>query len=106
MADSESTRPICRGPWVHANERYLGLKFVINGEFHFGWARLDVNCDYPHPINARLTGYAYETIPNQPIVTGDTQETNVSDRGSLGNLARGAAALSNGRDGQTSDEIH
>jgi hypothetical protein len=49
--------------------RYLGLKFIIKGKIHYGWARLHVHWHAPH-ISATLTGYAYETIANKPIITG------------------------------------
>ncbi|MFZ0770495.1 MAG: hypothetical protein WAN08_03655 [Candidatus Sulfotelmatobacter sp.] len=98
---------VCQGPWIHAHEKYLGLKFIIDGEIHFGWARLNVNCVYPKPIIATLTGYAFETVANQPIVAGETKGPDASDDpGTLGNLARGAAAISNWRNQQTTDEIH
>jgi len=106
MANDLGTQPICQGPWVHANERYLGLKFVINGEFHFGWARLNVNCVFPHPIIGTLTGYAYETVANKPIVTGQTQVPEAPDASALGALARGAAAFSDGHDEEPSKETH
>jgi hypothetical protein len=60
------------GPWKNAQHRYLGLKFVIKGKIHYGWARLDVHWHAPK-ISATLTGYAYETIPNKPIVAGKTK---------------------------------
>jgi hypothetical protein len=50
---------------------YLGLKFSIKGQTHFGWARVKVASMFPYVIS--LTGYAYETIPNKPIITGDTK---------------------------------
>src|SRR5208337_1079591 len=40
------TSGVCTGPWAGVSSRYLGLKFVIKGETHFGWARLAVNCPY------------------------------------------------------------
>jgi hypothetical protein len=54
--------------------RFLGLKFKIHGKTHFGWARFDVTLS-PQGANieAKLTGYAYETIPNKPIITGKTK---------------------------------
>ena len=42
-----------RGPWQHAHNLYLGLKFFINGEAHFGWARVSYT-----PVRMVLTGYA------------------------------------------------
>jgi hypothetical protein len=80
---------------------FLGLKFLINGETHYGWAHVTVSLH-----TAVLNGYAYETVPNQPILTGKTngpvKETSqsipqiqppVSAFASLGLLARGASAL-------------
>jgi hypothetical protein len=58
------------GPWANASNKFLGLRFQINGEFHYGWARLSVSTQY-RPIRAKLTGYAYETIPDTKILAGD-----------------------------------
>ncbi len=58
------------GQWLNAQHRYLGLKFMIQGQVHFGWARLNVSVSHDS-FTATLTGYAYETIPNKSIVTGD-----------------------------------
>jgi hypothetical protein len=60
------------GPWLKVKQAYLGLKFVVMGKIHFGWARVNVKFS-SSSIAATLTGYAYETIPNKPIVTGKTQ---------------------------------
>ncbi|MFZ0321559.1 MAG: hypothetical protein WAL56_20710 [Candidatus Sulfotelmatobacter sp.] len=62
------------GNWRHASNRYLGLKFVVNGEIHYGWARLSVNCVFWRPVSAKITGYAYETEPNTSIDAGQTKE--------------------------------
>jgi hypothetical protein len=77
----------------------LGLQFVITGKSHYGWARLNESCTVRAPrgkgIKALLTGYAYETIPNKPIVTGKTKGPDVItlEPGSLGALAAGASRL-------------
>jgi hypothetical protein len=60
------------GKWHDVTDRYLGVSFIIRGKTHFGWARLTVH-DKGHAITAVLTGYAYETIPNKPIITGKTK---------------------------------
>jgi hypothetical protein len=62
------------GPWRTVKQAYLGLKFVVKGKTHFGWARLKGNFN-SFPYTATLTGYAYETIPNYPIITGKTTGT-------------------------------
>jgi hypothetical protein len=65
------------GPWAGSGggvqHRFLGLKFTIHGKTHFGWARLDVTIGRSATMNATLTGYAYETIPGKPIITGKTK---------------------------------
>ncbi len=60
------------GKWHEVSDRYLGVRFIIRGKIHFGWTRLTVH-DKGHAITAVLTGYAYETIPNKPIITGKTK---------------------------------
>jgi hypothetical protein len=86
------------GAWVNVKQRYLGLKFKIAGKIHYGWARLNVQVTKT-AIAATLTGYAYETIPNKPIIAGSTAGADVvmAQPGSLGHLARGAAAIRAGR---------
>jgi hypothetical protein len=60
------------GNWLNVQNRYLGLKFNIDGKIHYGWARLTTSvCG----LDDTLTGYAYETIPNKPVVTGRTKGT-------------------------------
>jgi hypothetical protein len=76
-----------RGRWVYGyqdpwagkgkgvTDRYLGLRFSVGGQTHYGWARFNVSVknvrDFQNII-ATLTGYAYETVPNKSIRTGDT----------------------------------
>jgi len=61
------------GNWINVGDRYLGLAFQLNGKTHFGWARLTVNIKKQGlRIKAVLTGYAYETEPDTPIIAGQT----------------------------------
>jgi hypothetical protein len=88
------------GQWLYTKHRYLGLEFEIGGQVHYGWARLDVTLIRPtlkgRGIFATLTGYAYETIPNKPIITGKTTGPDVVtlDPATLGHLAQGAPGIS------------
>jgi len=67
------------GYWVNVADRYLGLKFKIEGEVHYGWARLSVNLNTQlGPVSGLMTGYAYETIPNKGIIAGQTKGTDDS----------------------------
>jgi hypothetical protein len=96
-----------RGPWDNGGKgvknRYLGLKFIIKDKIHFGWARIN----FTNPANVILTGYAYETIANKAIVTGETKGPDedspeesrvtpmpISKPATLGALALGAPGLS------------
>lgn len=60
----------CTGPWIDVKNRYLGFRFLIEGKIHYGWARLNVTCNLESKRIGVLTGYAYETVPNKPIITG------------------------------------
>jgi hypothetical protein len=94
VEDCASTT-FCRGGWYAASNKYLGLKFYIKGKPHYGWARLSVHVHIDHSISAKLTGYAYETIPNKPIIAGKTKGPDVvaaqprTVPGSLGELTLG-----------------
>jgi hypothetical protein len=70
------------GEWYEVKNRYLGLRFEIDGETHYGWAKLSVQLvagefmGNPRrrvpTLQTTLTGFAYETIPGQSIKTGQT----------------------------------
>lgn len=102
------------GPWVDGGagvrNRYLGLKFKIDGVFHYGWARLTFVTTTNKGFSAALTGYAYETTPNKGIVAGEESGSNevrsnldnsnstiipakTQAGPSLGSLALGAAGI-------------
>jgi hypothetical protein len=108
------------GQWANVKNRYLGLKFQIDGETHYGWVRLSTQLVQTH-ITATLTGYAYETTPGKGIRAGqvccdangaveeplipteapDPTATEPASRntqpGGLGRLALGARAISSWR---------
>lgn len=67
------------GPW-HSNpygirSRYLGFKFTINGETHYGWARMNLHIERYAFITPVITGYAYETEANKSLRAGQKQQT-------------------------------
>jgi hypothetical protein len=86
------------GDWDNVSNRYLALRFRINGKIHYGWARLNAE-DHGHYIRATLTGYAYETVPNEPIVAGKTKGPDVIalEPDGLGALAVGSSRLHNSK---------
>jgi hypothetical protein len=90
-----NTAGVCTGSWVDAKDRYLGLKFLVKGKYHFGWARLSVTCDRFSLTVGIVSGYAYETVPNKPIIAGKMMGRDVIaiEPASLGHLAAGASAI-------------
>lgn len=68
------SRQVSSGSWRNVEFAYVGLKFLIDGQVHYGWARIK----FPYPYGyyfPSIYGYAYESIPNQPIIAGQTSGT-------------------------------
>jgi hypothetical protein len=93
------------GQWKQTSRNFLGFKFTVNGEVHYGWARVNVVAT-DRGMYAAVSEYAYETIPNKSIRTGQTGGTEKNGHKlragsgsmksptparSLGNLAAGAS---------------
>ncbi|MFI5171028.1 MAG: T9SS type A sorting domain-containing protein [Chitinophagales bacterium] len=58
------------GNWIGGvDDKFLGVKFDIDGDYHFGWIRMDVGSD-----NASFTvkDWAYEAVADAGIETGQT----------------------------------
>lgn len=55
--------------WCGVTDKYVGLRFKINGSYHFGWARLDVSLSGKE---WRIKDYAYNSESGKPIKAGDT----------------------------------
>jgi hypothetical protein len=68
------------GQWANLPNGYLGVKFMIKGKTHFGWARFQNSS----PRGTILKGYAYETIPGKPIKAGQTKGTDDPTNENLG----------------------
>lgn len=96
-------KSISHGNWGHNPiNRFMGVKFLINGQTHYGWVRLQItiaNSD----IEGTITGYAYETVANKKLEAGVQSEdladsaaiksASPTSRCSLGMLALGADGL-------------
>jgi hypothetical protein len=95
------------GPWQGKDNKggFLALKFVVDGNTYFGWARVTLGGTSPV-----LSGYAYEDVPNASIkagvIKGPDQNADASEPAksvpqpaSLGALARGASGLATWRAG-------
>jgi hypothetical protein len=82
------------GAWANdgkgTTDRYLGLRFQINGEYHYGWVRASFKVAQDASVTT-ITGYAYETVAGKKIATGDTggELATNSKSATLGQLAAG-----------------
>jgi hypothetical protein len=88
------------GPWL-GQTGYLGLSFQINGQIHYGWAKLKCPGGTYGGGTGTLLGYAYETIPGRAILAGETSylwfTPALLNFGTvtLGNTVSGSATLTN-----------
>lgn len=62
--------PYSYGNWVGATEKFLGVRFDIGGNTHYGWVRLSVSASGDE---FTVLDYAYEATPGEPIDAGDIQ---------------------------------
>jgi hypothetical protein len=69
---------IIGGHFANTNQRYLGLKFTISGQVHFGWvgfSRVTVTENGSLPVvDATIRGFAYESVPDKPIAAGQRSD--------------------------------
>jgi hypothetical protein len=89
------------GKWGenHPN-RYLGVKFKIDGATHYGWIRVKVTSRKGY-LAATITEYGYETVANKSLDAGlstasaddQAEEVRQPVGASLGALALGADGL-------------
>ena len=63
--------------WCGVTDKYLGLRFNIGGNTHYGWARLDVGLN---PANWLIKDYAYNSVPDEMIAAGDTGVLGTADQ--------------------------
>jgi hypothetical protein len=86
------------GSWLEEGPQYhyLGFAFSIDGQTHYGWARLNSKVTGRDcKSTVLLTGYAYETVAGQAIETGKMRGEDAGDEasataGTLGRLALGS----------------
>lgn len=57
------------GNWVSVSDKYLGLRFQVSGNTHYGWARLDVNFSGSTWV---VKDYAYEDNAGVGIPAGSS----------------------------------
>ncbi len=71
--------PFSYGPWSGVTNAYLPVSFLITTNRHYGWIRIE---EYEYSMggdpeyfatNLRLTECAYQSIPDQGILAGQTE---------------------------------
>lgn len=62
-----ATQPIAQGVWLGVSDKFLGVKFMIGANTHYGWARLDVSAGAD---TIRVKDYAYNQNTDLPILAG------------------------------------
>ena len=66
------------GLWNNLSDYYLGLRLLQSGQTYYGWVRLRVNVTGSY-ASVIVRDYAYNSIPDQPILAGQTTATGVSE---------------------------
>ena len=61
------------GPFAGLDS-YLGIRFYIGSDLHYGWIRLDLDNGYPNQALGYLTEWAYNSVPNAPLAAGVVPE--------------------------------
>jgi hypothetical protein len=69
-----STGVYSAGHWFRKDNRYLGLQFQINGQTHYGWARVSVRNFNVGQMQVGISSFAFETKPNTAIRAGQTKD--------------------------------
>lgn len=59
--------------WPNSVDCYLGLKLIVGTNTYYGWARMQVV--FGSQPTFTIKDYAYNSIPNQPILAGETSCT-------------------------------
>ncbi len=84
-SNSTTTSTFTAGDFLGTSNKYVGVKFMIGADTHYGWIQVQV---LSNSTSATITGYAYNDENNGPILAGQIPEA-----GSLALLALGAAGF-------------
>jgi len=65
-----------RGPWSNIFGKYLAIKTQVGTDFYYGWIKLGVGINISF-VTITIMEYAYNSLPNQPILAGQTMTTGI-----------------------------
>lgn len=102
---SGSSRYTAYGPWgiqgTYSHYRYLGVKFLINGQTHYGWIKILVS--RTSGLEGFIQQVAYETVANKALTAGQTQssaaDSSASDMSKVQQVGPSLGMLAGGVDG-------
>jgi hypothetical protein len=57
---------------------FVGVQFLIGGQVHYGWVRLRVQSGPGGTMNLYLLDYAYNSVPGEPILAGESLPTSIA----------------------------
>ncbi len=60
------------GNWIGVIDKYVGLRIKLNGQWHYGWARMDIPASAANMI---IKDYAIQGTANTAIQAGDSGST-------------------------------
>lgn len=79
---SDYTYPQClwdstlEGNFTHGDSSYIAVKFKSGATIHYGWIHIYIEvgsiAQFDNQISLTILDYAYNSIPNTPIMAGDT----------------------------------
>jgi hypothetical protein len=91
--------PIGKWGGNHPN-RFVGVKFKINGATHYGWVRVTVTTSTErYYVSGTITEYGYETIANKLVLAGLPSKNVRDDEASESNAGPSLGALALGANG-------
>jgi len=64
------------GPWQDGVDAYIGVRFLIDDQTHYGWINLEIPDIYPeNTLNGGvIKDWAYNTVPGEMIFAGQVPE--------------------------------
>jgi len=65
-----------RGNWNGSSNKYVPLQLDLSSQIFYGWARLDAATN---AVSFTVKDYAYNTVPNQSILAGQTTVTGINE---------------------------
>ena len=75
-----------RGPWSNIFGKYLALKTQVGTDFYYGWIKLGVGINISF-VTITIMEYAYNSLPNQPILAGQTSVTGITENISASSIS-------------------